>query len=80
MIRIFGQSGCTFCERAKDLAEQFNLSYEYINLNKKEEAIPEFRSLFPDAKTVPQIIWDDMYIGGYESFYQELKERGYLNE
>lgn len=67
MITIYGKPSCGWCDKAKKLADRYNLKYEYIdvqytvNLNALKEKLP-------DVKTVPQIWWHDNYIGGYENF------------
>lgn len=74
MIRIFGTENCPFCVQAKQLAEKYNLEYTFTLISPDDkQMVEEFRLLFPEAKTVPQIIWNGRYIGGYTEFAQEIE-------
>lgn len=72
MITIYGNETCSYCIRAKRLAEQYNLPYTFkdtdddANLNELKLNLPAPRS------TIPQIWWHDRYIGGYEDFADEI--------
>lgn len=72
MIKIYATESCPWCKKARALAEQHNLPYEYKIIFSDEDK-QEFRRLFADAKTVPQIMWNDKYIGGYEDFAAEIE-------
>ena len=32
MITIYGTPTCTYCEQAKNVADSYNLKYEYVDL------------------------------------------------
>jgi glutaredoxin 3 len=72
MIKIYATETCPWCKRARSLAEQYQLKYEYIIIY-SDELKREFRELFPEATTVPQITWNGNYIGGYEDFKAEIE-------
>lgn len=72
MIKIYGKPSCAWCVKAKRLAERYNLKYEYIDVQYTEQ-FNELKEKLPDAKTVPQIWWDDRHIGGYENFAMEIE-------
>lgn len=71
MYTVYTTSTCPYCVYAKELLEEQGLEYREINVNDK----PEYREflLFRDLKTVPQIYYGMVHIGGYT----QLKE--YLN-
>lgn len=69
MIQIYGKKDCQFCDRAKQLAQHYNLPYQYFDAYENKE---RFKELFPEAKTVPQIVWNDRHIGGYDEFAGEV--------
>lgn len=73
MIIIFGKSACSYCLRAKKLAERYGLQYEYKNVD-YEQYYNEMISLKEDAKTVPQIWWHGDYVGGFEEFSRAVEE------
>ena len=82
MITVYGKPGCTFCEQAKALSQTRGLDYHYIELDvgqpKKLDgeyiSRDDFMMLFPEARAVPQILVDDVHIGGYQEFRNYLKE------
>ena len=69
-VEIYGMDGCGFCEKAVDLAEELCLDYTYIDAN---TAMIEFSRLFPGAKTVPQILVDGDWVGGYSDFEEVME-------
>ena len=72
MIEIYGRPKCGYCDKSIKLAEQYNLKYEYKNaedLNVYSELLEKIGSV----PTVPQIVWNNKHIGGYESFYTEIE-------
>jgi glutaredoxin len=71
VITIYGSENCIWCLRAKQLAETFELEHEYKSVELYQA---EFSSKFPSARTVPQIVWGDTYIGGYEMFAKAVNE------
>lgn len=68
-VIIYGKEGCVYCDMAFDLAYKKEM---YITVKKLDRnfTVEEFNSLFPFAKTVPQIILNGEHIGGY----QDLKD------
>ncbi len=64
MIEIFGQPNCTYCEKAVEFCEERKLPYKYFTV-KEDITIEEFKDMFPNQRTVPQINEDNRYIGGF---------------
>lgn len=69
-IVVFGKPNCPYCDRAKDLLEMKGYEFEYIdvsaspkNLENMIVSVSELTGLAP--RTVPQIIIDNDYVGGY---------------
>ena len=65
---------CGWCEKAKELAENYQLPYEYRNVD-NDYYLNELKLKFAGkrASTIPQIWWDERYIGGYEDFSFEIE-------
>jgi glutaredoxin 1 len=74
MIIIYGQDGCSFCEKAIDLAIKYELDFQYRNISQFEDYKKELLEAMPEVKTVPQIWWYDRHIGGYTEFAKEVEE------
>ena len=72
MITIYGHNRCVWCKEAKKLAERYSLEYEWKDTDNQEN-LNELKIKFPSVKTVPQIWWDDRYIGGYDVFSSEVE-------
>lgn len=76
MITIYGTTNCLYCVKAKKLCQDLNLDYLYIPVDTSYEDnkyAKEFKERFPEAKTVPQILWDNKHIGGYTELVAEIE-------
>lgn len=65
MIEIYGQPNCVHCEKAVKLCEDKKLPHKYFTV-KQDITIEEFKEMFPNKRTVPQINVDGKYLGGYD--------------
>lgn len=82
MIEIYGKPGCGYCDQAKQLLEQKNIEYKYIEikLGQPETSGTEyidrdsFIEKFPVAKTVPQIVANGVQLGGFQNLKKYLEE------
>lgn len=72
MIVIYGHERCVWCKKAKKLAEQYRLDFEYRDTD-IDENLNQLKKDLPDVKSVPQIWWDNRHIGGYEDFALEIE-------
>lgn len=82
MITIFGADWCEYCNRAKDLATQYNLPVTYLSVDMaahKKDLVMRMSDLPTDVwnsnsrLTIPQIWWDGRYIGGFDKFAAEVE-------
>lgn len=71
MITIYGKPTCVWCEKAKRLAAQYGLEHNYVDIETKQN-LEELKEKLPDVKTIPQIWWDEKYLGGYEGLANEI--------
>lgn len=72
MITIYGKSGCGYCTKAKDIALQYNLKYEYLDVGITDNMF-DLKLKLPDVTSVPQIWWDNRHIGGYRDLVAEIE-------
>lgn len=72
MIEIYSKTSCAWCVKAKELADQYNLDYVEKNIDTAKN-LNELLLKMPDVKTIPQIFWNDRYIGGYAEFASEIE-------
>ncbi len=73
MIIIYGKDNCPYCDMAKGLAERKGLEYTYLKLGTDFDQLELF-TMFPTARTYPQIILNDKKIGGYTEFEKLIQE------
>lgn len=73
MFYIYSKDGCNFCEKAKDILTERGLKYEVYNISENPAYKEELLEKVPDAKTVPQIFENDIYIGGYTDLRKRIQ-------
>jgi glutaredoxin len=71
-VVIYSKSDCNFCVQAERACRQLVLvdrefSYSVLKLN-TDYSIEDFTAKFPYARTVPQIIVDDVHVGGWDDW------------
>ncbi len=69
---VWTKPGCTFCDMAKSLLQQKGIEYEERNIGSgwtKEQLL----EAIPSARSVPQIILNNEYIGTYQHLKDFLK-------
>jgi glutaredoxin len=71
-IQVWGTAQCGWCKKACDLLDQQGFKYDYFDALENHQ---KFNSLFPNATTVPQIIFRGEYVGGYEGLYRTFEEQ-----
>jgi glutaredoxin len=72
-IIVYGKPNCPFCEKAKALLHGHHLHFEYYDVS-DPKMLTEMKTLAPESKTVPQIFWDGVHIGGYTELVAEVKK------
>ena len=68
-IEIYTKEDCTYCERAKLLLSQKNLTYKEIFVDKDPKALEAMLSRAEGRRSVPQIFIDGRGIGGYDDLF-----------
>jgi glutaredoxin len=75
LYKVYGQNNCIYCTLAVELLEMLNKDYIYMIID-EDISKADFRAIFPEAKTVPQIMSVDntnkKRIGGYTELRQLL--------
>lgn len=72
-IEIYSKPSCIWCSRAKDFLDKKAFGYRdyLIGSNISREEVIE---MFPQARTVPIIVVDGVWIGGYDQLVDLLGE------
>lgn len=74
-LEIYTKDNCSYCEQAKVLLDINELSYKQHKIGEnitREEVMAKF----PNVRTVPLIVIDEKYIGGYNELRDYLLNRG----
>ena len=81
MKKILMYSGpmCNFCEAAKRLLDRNNLKYTVIDVSSGANIREEMTNKSNGRRTIPQIFFDEMHIGGYQELRQLEKENKLLD-
>ena len=64
MITIYSRPGCKYCDLSKTLLEVHNREYNELMLE-VDITVDQLKELVPGAKSVPQIMDNNVHIGGY---------------
>lgn len=73
MIEIFGDTNCVWCERAKKLCEDNQLTYTYKGIQ-EPGVLTQLQEKLDHVRTVPQIFWNGRHIGGYQELATEIED------
>ena len=73
MIIIYGNIRNEKVEKALDIAINYELQFEYRNVDMFLEYLDEVNELLPGVDSYPQIFWHGKHIGGYEDFVNEIE-------
>ena len=71
MYTVYTKDNCSYCEMAKALLQQNGLPFQAIKLGEgisRDELLVKI----PTARTMPQILKDDVLIGGYTELARTL--------
>ena len=68
---------CNFCDAAKRLFARNNLNYQEIDVSLKDGLRDEMIKKAGGKRTVPQIFFDELHVGGYQEL-RALEKNGEL--
>lgn len=74
MIDIYSKLDCTWCKAAKDLLDVNNIEYNEYVIG-RDLTREEFLEKFPNAKSVPHILVDNNFIGGYDKLLEHVSKK-----
>ena len=78
-ITIYTGPLCNYCDAAKRLLIRNNISYKEINIATVEGSRDEMIKKANGKKTIPQIFFDDLHVGGYDEVRALEKENKLKN-
>jgi len=68
---------CNFCDAAKRLLSRNNIPFNEINIALEEGKREEMLNKSNGKKTIPQIFFNELHIGGYQEL-RALEKKGEL--
>ncbi|MBH88181.1 MAG: glutaredoxin 3 [Pelagibacterales bacterium] len=60
---------CGYCSRAKSLLKENNIDFDEINIHDNPEKMEEMLKLSGGKRSVPQIFYGNIHIGGSDDLY-----------
>ena len=73
-VEIYSKLNCVFCDKAKMRLQKYNPKIQMLDKDYNKE---DFLKKFPNAKTFPQIIINDLHIGGYTELKKWLEQNSF---
>ena len=77
IITMYSGPLCNFCEAAKRLFLRNNLEFKEIDISTKDGLRDEMIKKANGKRTIPQIFFDNIHVGGYVEL-RELEKKGEL--
>ena len=78
-VTVYMGPRCNFCDAAKRLLKRNNIPYNEINIALDESKREEMLKKSNGKRTIPQIFFNELHIGGYEEL-RALEKKGELNK
>ncbi|MDH5484039.1 MAG: glutaredoxin [Gammaproteobacteria bacterium] len=64
-VKIFSTARCPICDKTKNLLTKWGIAYEEARVDTDHAALREMAVKTEGARTVPQIMIDGKWIGGF---------------
>ena len=76
-VTVYMGPMCSYCDAAKRLLKRNNIPHNEINVALEDEKREEMLSKSNGKRTIPQIFFNEIHIGGYEEL-RALEKKGEL--
>ena len=76
-VTVYTGPRCNFCDAAKRLLIRNNITFNEINIALEDGKREEMLNKSNGRKTIPQIFFNELHIGGYEEL-RSLEKKGEL--
>ncbi|MGD8783223.1 MAG: glutaredoxin domain-containing protein [Thioalkalispiraceae bacterium] len=78
-VKIFSTAVCPICDKTKTLLTKWCIDYQEALVDQNRDELKEMLKITDGARTVPQIVIDGKWIGGFTEL-TELHMEGKLDE
>ena len=88
MYKVFSKPACVYCDKAKALLSKLNIPYEEYKLSTSMSGSDSeytvtidqmFEMIGKQVRSMPQIMKDDILIGGYTDLREHFINEGKIN-
>ena len=76
-IIVYSKDNCVWCDRAKNLLDSVEFSFEEIVLSYDNDRQEFYKKVGEGVSTVPQIYIDNERIGGFPQLVNWFEENGF---
>ena len=76
-VTVYTGPRCNFCDAAKRLLIRNNITFNEINIALEDGKREEMLNKSNGRKTIPQIFFNELHVGGYEEL-RALEKKGEL--
>ncbi len=76
-ILLYSKDNCVWCDRAKNLLDSVEFSFEEIDLSNDNDRQEFYKKVGEGVSTVPQIYIDNERIGGFPQLVNWFEENGF---
>jgi len=78
-VKIYSTGRCPICDKTKALLTRWGVPYTELRVDESMGALREMNEVTNGARTVPQIVIDEKWIGGFTEL-TELHMDGELDD
>ena len=79
-ITIYSKPNCIYCDKSKALLKGLDFSYEEKMFGKDFKSPEElYEAVGKQVRTMPQIMIDDVLVGGYNQLVEFMADKGLTN-
>ena len=78
-IIVYSKPACVYCDKTKALLTRLGLEYTEKVVSKDLSLEELFKELGKQVRTIPQIVIDEKYIGGYNELIEHFINKGKIN-
>lgn len=64
-VKIYSTGTCPICDKAKNLLKKWQVAYDEVRVDLHQDGLKEMLQVTNHARTVPQIVIDGKWIGGF---------------
>ena len=69
---VWSKDNCPYCQQAKNLLQLKGIEFEERNITQGTWTKEQLLESVPNARTLPQIFVDDVFVGGFNELKKHL--------